>query len=256
MAPGVCYTAAVPYERDRLPQTPAQAPGPIAWETPDSSFVRRLVGTLASTFLPLTTIRAVSTGNIAPALRFTMLCTLPWMPLWAIPPFTHSLIFKDSFTVAAIRNAGISVEWDVLRAMGIGVVLSGIGIVSWALPFASLLRAYGKPPEPGVSSSQAAWRLVLYRAWVVPCGLSLLAVLAWSMPVEPNQLLIEMSLLGLHLLPRMLILIHCFAMARYFGVEGFASIVVSVVPLIVEVSVGMVVGHGAEKLLPVLPGGR
>lgn len=246
----------MPYDRERLPETPTQAPGPIAWEAPDVSFLRRLFGTLASTFLPLTTIRAVSTGGVAPAVRFTLLCAVPFMPLWAIPPFTHSLLFKDSFTVEVIRKAGmVPVELDVLRAMAIGMALSGVAMLSWALPFASLLRAYGKPPEPGVSSTQAAWRMVLYRAWVVPCGLTLLAVLAWSMPVEPNPWLIEVSLLGFHLLPRTLILMHCFAMARYFGVEGFSSIVVAVVPLVVEVAVGMVVGRGAELLLPAMPGG-
>jgi len=45
-------------------------------------------------------------------------------------------------------------------------------------------------------------------------------------------------------------------MARYFGVEGLASIVVSMVPLAVEVAVGLVVGRGAELLLPELPEGR
>lgn len=247
----------MPYERERLPQTPIQARGPIAWEAPETSLLRRLFGTVASTFLPLTTTRAVSLGEIAPALRFTLLWTLPWMPLWAIMPFTHSLLFKYSFAVEVIRKPGtLAVEWDVLRAMAIGIVLSGVAMLSWALPFASLLRAYGKPPEPGVSSTRAAWRMVLYRSWVVPCGLSLLALIAWSMPSEPNPWLIEVSLLGLHLLPRILVLMHCFAMARYFGVEGLATMVVSMVPLAVEVAVGLVVGHGAEMLLPKLPEGR
>lgn len=246
----------MPYERERLPQTPTQAPGPIAWEAPEASFLRRLFGTLASSFLPLTTIRSVSLGEIAPALRFTLLCALPWMPLWAIMPFTHTLHFKNSFVVEVIQKPGmLSIRWDVARAMGIGLLLSGVAMLSWALPFASLLRAFGKPPEPGVSANQAAWRLVLYRAWVVPCGLSLMALFAWSLPADPDPWLIEVSLLALHVLPRILVLMHCFAMARYFGVEGFSSIIVAMVPLVVEIALGLVVDRGVTLfLLPEIPG--
>ena len=68
--------------------------------------------------------------------------------------------------------------------------------------------------------------------------------------VSWSSLVVQLALLGLHLLPRVLILMHCFAMARYFGVEGLSSIAVALLPLVVEVAVGMVVGVGAEALLP------
>jgi hypothetical protein len=226
----------------------------MPWENPELSLFRRITGTLSSTFLPLGTIRAVSSGTIGPALRFMLIWTLPWMPLWAIMPYTHSLLFKYNFAVEVVAKTSGGIWLDVARAMAIGVALSGVAMLSWALPFASLLRAFGNTPEPGVEPGNAAWRMVLYRAWVVPCGLTLLSVLAWSLPKEPNASLVELALLGLLLLPRVLILMHCFAMARYFGVQGLSSIAVALVPLIVEVVVGLVVGRGAEALLPAAPG--
>jgi hypothetical protein len=244
----------VPYDPEPLPDTPVQAPGPIAWEMPERSFFGRLLGTVRSTFSPLTTIRAVSVGEIGPALRFSLVWMLPWMPLWAILPFTHSLMFKYNFAVEVITKPGdLPIAWDVARAMAIGLGLSAIGLATWAIPFASLLRAYGKSPEPGVDPRTAAYRMVLYRAWVVPCGLTLLALSGWSMSAEPNPGLIELSLLGLRLLPRILLLMHCFAMARYFGVEGLASIAVAMVPLVVEMAVGQFINLGAAALAPVTP---
>lgn len=247
--------AAVPYDIEPLPGAPAQAPGPMPWENPDLSLLRRFTGTVTSTFLPLGTIRAVSSGTITPALRFLLLWGLPWMPLWAIMPFTHSLLFKYSFTVEVVgaESAG-PIGLDVARAMGIGLALSAVALFSWAMPFASLLRAFAKNAEPGVEPASAAWRMVLYRAWVVPCGLTLFSLLAWSLPKDPNALLVDLALVGLYLMPRVLILMHCFAMARYFGVEGLASIAVALLPLAVEMAVGMVVGLGAETLLPKPPG--
>lgn len=227
----------------------------MPWETPGLSLPRRFFGTLRSTFSPLRTIQAVSTGPVASAFGFSLVWALPWMPLWAIMPFTHSLLFKHHFELEVVANKStLSVPWDVARAAGIGVALSSIALLSWALPFASLLRAYAKTREPGVDPAHAAWRMVLYRVWVVPCGLSLLALWAWSLPPDPNPFLIELSLLVFHLLPRILILMHCFAMARYFGVEGLASFAVAVVPLVVEVAVGLLVGRGAQLLLPNVPG--
>jgi hypothetical protein len=227
----------------------------MPWENRELPLVRRFAGTVSSTFLPLGTIRAVSSGAITPALRFMLLWTLPWMPLWAIMPFTHSLNFKYNFVIEVLGRSTPAAIWlDVARAMGIGLVLSAIGLLSWAVPFASLLRAFGKTPEPGVEPGNAAWRMVLYRAWVVPCGLTLLSLFAWALPEEPIPSLVEIALLGFLLLPRVLILMHCFAMARYFGVEGLASIAVSLVPLVVEVALGLLVGRGAEALLPPLPG--
>jgi hypothetical protein len=244
----------VPYEPERLPETAVQIPGPMPWETPGLSFLRRLLGTLRTTFSPLSTIKAVSSGSVLAALRFSLIWTLPWMPLWAIMPFTHSLLFKHSFELEVVKGAGIlPVPWDVARAAGIGLLLSSIALLSWALPFASLLRAFAKSGEPGVDPAHAAWRMVLYRVWVVPCGLSLLTLSAWSLPPDPNPFLIELSLLAFQMLPRILILMHCFSMARYFGVEGLSSFAVAVVPLVVEIAVGLLVGRGAELLLPHMP---
>jgi hypothetical protein len=226
----------------------------MPWENPELSLFRRLTGTISSTFLPLGTIRAVSSGTITPALYFMLVWMVPWMPLWAIMPFTHSLLFKYSFAIEVVGNKSTTlIGLDVAKAMGIGLVLSAISMLSWAAPFASLLRAFAKTTEPGIEPGNAAWRMVLYRAWVVPCGLTLFSLLAWSLPKDPNALLVDLALVGLYLMPRVLILMHCFAMARYFGAAGLASIGVALLPLAVEMAVGLVVGRGAELLLPKAP---
>jgi hypothetical protein len=251
-----CYTAAVPYDYEPLPGAPAQAPGPIPWENPELSLLRRFTGTVSSTFLPLATIRAVSSGPIGPALRFMLVWMVPWMPLWAIMPFTHSLLFKYSFAIEVVGNdkSGAAIGFDVARAMGIGLSLSVLSLLSWAWPFASLLRAFAKTSEPGVEPGNAAWRMVLYRSWIIPCGLTLFSLLAWSLPKDPNALLVDLALVGLYLMPRVVILMHCFAMARYFGAEGLGAMGVALLPLAVEMAVGLVVGLGAENMLPKPPG--
>jgi hypothetical protein len=244
--------AGVPYDIEPLPGAPAQAPGPMPWENPELPLLRRFTGTVSSTFLPLGTIRAVSSGAIGPALGFMLVWMVPWMPLWAIMPFTHSLLFKYSFAVEVVGSdkSTAAIGVDVARAMGIGLLLSAVSMLSWAMPFASLLRAFAKTSEPGLEPGTAAWRMVLYRSWIVPCGLTLFSLLAWSLPKDPNALLVDLALVGLYLMPRVLILMHCFTMARYFGAAGLASMAVALLPLAVEMAVGLVVGVGAESMLP------
>jgi hypothetical protein len=56
--------------------------------------------------------------------------------------------------------------------------------------------------------------------------------------------------IGFRMLPRVLILIHCHAVARYFGLNGLGATTVSIVPLVVEWAIGLSVQRGEELLLP------
>lgn len=239
----------MPYDPEPLPDTPVQAAGPIAWEDPERSFFGRSFGTLRATFSPLTTIRAAATGELAPALRFGALWMLPWMFLWAILPYTHTLNFTY-FRIEVIHKPGeLPIVWDIARAMAIGFVHNALIMISWAVPFASLLRAFGKP-EPGVDLSVVAYRVMLYRSWVVPCALTLFALSGWALPPEPNPVLFELAFVTLRLLPPILLLMHCFATARYFGVSGPATIAVAMVPLFVVMAAGQFIDEGAAAFAP------
>jgi hypothetical protein len=254
---GSCYTACVPYNEPESyrPETPlrAQITGPLAWEDSTLPWYRRLGSTFAATFRPLRTIHAVAAGNLGPALSFSLLSSVPFMLAWAVLPFTHTLLFKPEFGLEVIvSKSGLPMSLDLLRAVGIGFVLSTISLLSWALPFASLVQAFAngtRPEEPKL----AAWRSALYRHWVIPLGMSLFSLAAWGMPKDPNPLVIEMTVLCLQILPRILIVVHCHTMARYFGASGFGALTVSCVPLIVQWAVGLSVQQGAELLLPPMP---
>jgi hypothetical protein len=249
-----CYTGAVPYiePEDFRPEQPLRpkVAGPMGWEDEALPWFTRLYRTLEATFAPLETLHAAANGEIVPALRFMLLSALPWMLLWAIIPFTHTLTFGPSFRIAVAPAAGgMPIELDVVRAMAIGLVYSSVTQLSWSVPFVSLLKGFAdgsRTEDP----KRAGWRTALYRMWVLPCGMTLFFLLTIGLPPEPSQFVVELGLLGLQMLPRMLILIHCHVMARYFGASGFGALMVAVVPLCVEWATGLWVQDVALRLLP------
>ncbi len=225
--------------------------GPIAWEDASLSLVRRALATLAATFQPVRTLRSVAHGPLSPALVFAAWSGLPFMLLWAIVPFTHTLLFGPELQIRLAKGALASqVEPDVLRAAGIGFVLSLVGFFSWALPFASLTRAFCASPPHALEARRAAWRTALYRAWIIPCGFTLWSLVCWAVPSDPSPLLIQPALVVCQLLPRLLVLIHCQAMARYVGASTLGALGVAVVPLAVEWAVGLFLLEAAHGFLP------
>ena len=117
---------------------------------PRLSFGRRLFSTLGATFAPLRTIHAVAAGRIAPALRFTLLTALPFMLLWAIVPFTHTLLFKPSFGLEVLPEQELRCRSGstCCAPVAIGLGFSSITFVSWTLPFASLVGAFSNGSRP------------------------------------------------------------------------------------------------------------
>ncbi len=240
---------------DFRPEQPLRPPitGPMGWEDEALPWFARWYRTLRATFAPLDSLHAVAHGEIAPALRFMLLSALPWMLVWSIIPFTHTLNFGPSFQVSLVKDASsLPIELDVVRAMAIGLVFNGLSQLSWAIPFVSLLAGFATGSQPE-DPKRAGWRTSLYRMWIVPFGTALFFLCTWALPPQPNDFLVELQVLGLQMLPRMLILIHCHVMARYFGSSGFGALVVSVVPLVVQWAVGLSLQQVAMHLLPAMP---
>lgn len=255
-ARAACYTATVPYlEPEERPETPLRAhvTGPIAWEDDSLPWHRRLFATLGATFRPIVSLHAVANGELGPALRFACITALPFMLVWAVTPFTHTLMFGPELSLDVVGGAGPLPIWlDVLRAMGIGLALAIIALLAWVIPFASLVRAFADGSR-SESPTKAAWRTALYRTWIVPLGTTALYFVSWSMPRQPSPFLLELTLLTFEMVPRLVILIHCHAMARYFGATGFSALVVSIMPLAVQWAVSLPVWQIAETFLPPAP---
>jgi hypothetical protein len=245
----------VPYPPEERPEPPLRThvTGPIAWEDDERPWHHKLFATLGSTFRPIDSLHAIANGPLFPALRFALLTALPFMLLWAVTPFTHTLMFGPEFALDILPSKSSLPVWlDLLRAMGIGLGLSIISLLSWALPFASLVRAFSdgsRTEDPSI----AAWRTALYRTWIVPFGTTALYFVSWGMPRDPSPFALELTLLTFEMVPRVVILIHCHALARYFGATGLGALAVSVVPLAVQWAVSLPVWRGAELLLPPMP---
>jgi hypothetical protein len=224
---------------------------PLAWENLNLPWLARAARTLWSTFTPNTGANAVAHGRIRDAFGFALFFALPWMPLWAIVPFTHTLVFKPGLDLDLTQTPpALPPAMDVTRAMGIGLGLSIISLLSWATPFSSLMRAFCPSPTLAPAAAAAAWRTALYRAWIVPFGLTAFWFCVWCLPADPPSILFEISVLLFQLLPRLLILLHCAALARHVGIKGWSVSIVALVPWAVEWALGLALSEGVSSLLP------
>lgn len=240
-----------PENAPRPSRPPLIALGPIAWEDANLGAFQRLFGTLAATFRPIQSLRAVAHGPIGPAIAFFVLSGLPWMLLWGILPFTHTLLFGHSFDLKVVGNATQpQIVPDVIRASGVGFVMSCLSFLSWALPFASLTKAFCASPPHAEEAHRAAWRSALYRGWIIPFGFAMSQFLLWAWPVEPTFDSFQLVVLLCQLAPRLLILIHCQAMARYVGASTLGALAVALVPVALDWAVGLLLAEGATSFLP------
>ena len=226
----------------------------MAWEDTALSWPRRLFSTLGATFAPVDTLHAVSNGPVAPAIGFASLMMLPPMLLWAIIPFTHSVLFGAAFEVRTVAPAPgqLPIALDVARAAGIGFAISLISLCALGVPFLSLMRAFSDGSR-AEDPRRAAIRTMLYRAWVIPLASLAFFLVLWAQPTDPNDFLLEICQLSSVMLPRTLMLMHFLAMARYFGASGAGSVAVALVPFCVEWAVQQSVQHVAGMLIPPLP---
>jgi hypothetical protein len=223
----------------------------MPWEDVTRSIVGRFGATLGVTFEPGASVARAALGSISPAVVFALLSGLPWAMLWGVVPFTHTLLFGPSFQITVVANVSTPVWLDVGRAVGLGVALSLLSFLSWAVPFASLSAAFLAEQGRAQEARRAAWRSALYRGWVIPCGLALWSLVLWASPAEPSALVIELAIIVCQLAPRLLVLVHCHTLARYLGASYGGALVVSLVPLLVDWAAGMWLSELAKTFLPV-----
>lgn len=162
---------------DCLARDPAAAAAPVPFEGVEGSAMGRLWRTLGTAMSPARSAPAFATGDIASALRFCLWTALPLSFLSGIIPYTHTLMFGD-FRVVPIGSPGAEeITLDIARAGGIQIVLAALHLLAYALPFTSLMRAYG-----GQWAYPAAWRVLLYRFWLLPAGMLLFMLAVWGAP--------------------------------------------------------------------------
>lgn len=208
---------------------PAAAAPPIPWEDPRAALPMRYLATIASALRPTATAPAFAREELAAARRFWALSFLPLAVLCEIVPATHTLLFGPSFAVSVVGapNAA-SIAIDLARAIGMGLLIASVSLVSIAVPFISLARAYA---EKGYE--HAPLRAVLYRTFLIPLSMVVAEILVWSYTTPISDF--QRQMLGIvPLIPILLLFWSMRATARMASGAGpIASYLVAAVPLAV-----------------------
>lgn len=222
------------------PFNPFGEPGLTPWEDPDRGWLSRLFGTLGLAFRPLSSLTRISEGPVRPALIFALLTAPPLALAGGIIPFTRTLNFGPGMAVTPTGQSSLSLPLDVLQAAGVGLLITTAQVLAFALPFASLVRAFAADAEQGLANAyQAAWRISLYRAWSLPAALLVGGLLAWVLPVEQGPVV------GVTLMftARLLLVLQYSAATRLVGAGPFAGLATTLIPLVVEALVSNALGH-------------
>jgi hypothetical protein len=230
-----------------IQRDPARLAPPIPWEDPEGGPVlRRMIDTLVLAVRPIITAPSFARPAMGPAVRFALCTALPLALLRGVIPYTHTLRFGDTFGVATLGSPSTSlIVLDVMRAMGMSLLLVTAAWVALALPYVHLSRAYGTP-----LAGAAALRVLLYRAWLLavgglavgPNGAGyglLFGVAAWALPAEPANSVVLLVLLIDGVVPLLLLLFAMRATARFgAGTGAFASFALTVLPFVLLFAVG------------------
>lgn len=231
-----------------LKRDPAAAAPPIGWEVTHWSFAQRYLSTLGGAFRPVRSAPAFAQPEVRPALRFFLLSALPFAALAGVIPHTKTMMFGGSLSIT-LQGTPTSAEiaLDVVTAMAIQLGLFTIELAALALPYTSLIRAYADEPRRA-----AAWRVLLYRSWLVPAATLLLYLGLWMLPVSdektPTPLL--PLLLTVQLVFYALLLVSMRASARLAcGIGPMLSFTVTVVPFVIWMFVQLFLSK-----LPAMPG--
>jgi hypothetical protein len=245
-----------PESEEKPAAEPAPRPVPcMPWENPTLGFVGRYWGTLGNALAPAGGVPQLCAGRLSPALSFALLSAVPLMLAWGVVPFTKTLLFGGGFHVTRTPDATKFPLWiDVTRAMGVSLGMSLLAQLAWTLPFISLLRAFADPRIPPQLSRLTAERFSLYRAWLVPGGLTLLYLLAWTMP-NPEQpgFLAALASFACLVAPVWMMFIGAQATARAFGASTLGSLAVALVPVLLQQVVGQLLNVYALQFAPPLP---
>ena len=232
------------------------APSRPAWERRTLPLVARLAGSLGEGVRPFASVGTVLEGPVRPALTFALLTALLPSALSGVIPFTQTLLFK--FAGAVEFKPGSSSEelaLDVLTGMLAGVVFVAALWLAYALPLASLVGAFTSeqnPPGGAASPVRAAWRLVLYRAWVVPVGMLAFNVTLWLWPSQPELGTIGVLFMLMRVAPLLIWLFHAQAFARAVSSSLLGGLAISLVPIMLVLAVGELLAEALQQILPQL----
>lgn len=239
----------------------AEAP-PMAFEDRRRSLLSRFGLTLATAVRPVSSAPAFATDNWRDALRFALWTALPLALVAGIIPHTRTLLFLGDFQIRVLGSPPadtVAIALDVVRAGLIQVALTVAYLLSLLVPFTSLVRAYA-----GEAEAIYAARVLLYRIWLAPLGLVLVALAAHAstMPTDvldpttatvPPLLLVAWTAQMMTMVLLMLSMGFTARLACGLGL-GWALVVV-----IVPIAVSFFVGHAGNELLqwllPVPEGG-
>lgn len=236
---------------DELPPLEEAAPPPFEGE---GSFVARFFRELAAAFRPRQTAAGFALSDrVGPAFVFFCLTFVPLSLIGGIIPWTHTLRFGDVFGVERIGQGDVTL--DVLRAMGIGLLVQGVLAGGFIAAFRSLAKAYGEPRRGGAQDiGRVALRAALYRAWLLPMqgtfGLPAV-LLVWALPKDAPGGLVLLPLLILTIWP---VVLHFMGMRhaarQACGAGPFASFTVVLVPyILMMVLQTLLIGDGRSDAL-------
>jgi hypothetical protein len=227
-------------------------PGPpVPWEDRERGLPMRFLSTLADAFRPNRSAPAFARGDWRGALSFFALTFVPLAILSGIIPYTVTLQFGPAWGTRLLgRPSSAEIAIDVVRAGGVGLLVSIVMLVLLTVPYYSLSRAYGSRGH-----APAPVSVMFYRAWLIPLSQVVRHVVIWSLPLsvvvpEPSMA-VHYLLEAAAVIWLILLFASMLSTARMAsGVGPFASMAVVIVPFIV-LSVGSMVA--AEKLSPFLP---
>jgi len=238
-----------------LLQHPGEAAPPIPWERPATRWIVRLFATLGTAFQPIATAPAFASDEVRPAARFALFTAVPAAMLGGLMPHTRTLLFEHMQVRLLGAPTGFEIALDVIRAMAVEGALAAVRFGCLFFPFVSLVRAYTAPHR-----HNAAMRMMLYRAWILPAIVLLYYYGAlWSLPPNAAEHLetapVSFVLCGSITLVLLAVLMMAMsATARIAcGLGPWLSMVVVMVPVTLLLFVQELVSAGMVYLLPAMP---
>ena len=242
-------------------------PVPPAWEG-SGSFPRRWLQTVGGAFAPRRTAAGFGLSDrLRPALTFGLPLVLLLSALAGVVPFTSTLVFGggEGFHIAVVPGTTEALlREDVLRALGLGLLVHGAAVLALALAFTSLAGAYGRV-EAGSAGhgdeeprdlQRVALRVVLYRAWLIPLPALVAHAVLWAAPASMQEGASVVASTVALVLMVVLVLTLLSAARESCGCGGLSSIAVVTVPFLLMSVVSWALLGGPENrgmLEPWLP---
>lgn len=231
-----------------LMRDPSAAAPPIPWEDPKKNIVSRWLGTLATSFRPTATAPAFARGDVAKPGWFWLITFVPLAILTGVIPYTHTLAFGPSFAVHLLGAPDTTaIVLDVLRAVGLGALVSMATLTALTLPFVSLARAYA---EKGYEI--APQRVVLYRSFLLPLSTVLFHIVGWGAPASTAEATGALAVAGvMSVVPLALLFGALRSTARMASGAGpLASYAIALVPFVVMIFAQELLGRALAPLMP------